>query len=213
MTICPFYHGSPLFTEPAISLVKHKPRHNLNPHSFPIFPGLVCVYNLEKEMLLLCGLSPSHVRPLRSRTQPSAGSWLQGDRPPAAAAPGALPWHPVPGPTLALLAGNGPAKERTGRVSRTRAGGLSRPPGTGEGGKRAERRQPCPRSHRASGAARDRWRRGPENPQLRDAPRPGQLEEQLCVRCGGVRIFALAFGGLAGCLRFPRQGKRFRPVY
>lgn len=65
----------------------------------------------------------------------------------------------------------------------------------------------------ASGAARDRWRRGPENPQLRDAPRPGQLEEQLCVLCGGVRIFALAFGGLAGCLRFPRQGERFRPVY
>lgn len=51
----------------------------------------------------------------------------------------------------------------------------------------------------ASGAARDRWRRGPENSQLRDAPRPGQLEEQLCVLCGGVRIFALAFGGLASC--------------
>lgn len=72
-----------------------------------------------------------------------------GGSPPAAAAPGALPWHPVPGPTLALLAGNGPAKERTGRVSRTRAGGLSRPPATGKGGKRVERRQRCPRSHRA----------------------------------------------------------------
>lgn len=55
--------------------------------------------------------------------------------------------------------------------------------------------------------------KGPEEPQLRDAPRPGQLEEQLCVLCGGVRIFALAFGGLAGCLRFPCQGERFRPLY
>lgn len=33
------------------------------------------------------------------------------------------------------------------------------------------------------------------------------------MRCGGVRIFALAFGGFACFLRFPRQGKRFPPAY
>lgn len=65
----------------------------------------------------------------------------------------------------------------------------------------------------ASGAARHRRRRGPEKPPVRDAPRPGQLEEQLCVRCGGVRIFAVDFAGFACFLRFPRRGKRFPPAY
>lgn len=32
---------------------------------------------------------------------------------PGTASAEALPWHLVPGPTLALLAGNGPAKEKT----------------------------------------------------------------------------------------------------
>lgn len=41
---------------------------------------------------------------------------------------------------------------------------------------------------------------------MRDAPRPEQLEEQLCVRCGGVRIFTLAFGVFACFVRIPRQG-------
>lgn len=44
---------------------------------------------------------------------------------------------------------------------------------------------------------------------MRDAPRPEQLEEQLCVRCGGVRICALAFGGFACFLRSPRRGGRW----
>lgn len=60
----------------------------------------------------------------------------------------------------------------------------------------------------ASGAAGVWWPKGPpRNPRVRDAPRPEQLEEQLCVRCGGVRIFAVAFGAFACFLRFPRQGE------
>lgn len=56
-------------------------------------------------------------------------------------------------------------------------------------------------------------RRGPEEACVRDAPRPGQLEEQLCVRCGGVRIFGWGFGWFTCLLRFPRQGTRSRPVH
>lgn len=63
----------------------------------------------------------------------------------AEAAPKTLPWHLAPGPSLALLAGNGPAEEKPGG-RRIRAESFGRPPGIGEGGARAARSPLCPRT-------------------------------------------------------------------
>lgn len=136
---------------------------------------------------------------------------------PGTASAEALPWHLVPGPTLALLAGNGPAKKSAGRGGGG-CGGLGQEDSAvrqelGKEGKELRGGSATLPQSLVSGAARDWWRRDPQKPQMRDAPRPEQLEEQLCVRCGGVRIFALAFDGFGCFLRFQRQGKRFGPVY
>lgn len=143
---------------------------------------------------------------------PPPPSWHDGPRP-ATAAPRALPWHLAPGPTLLSWPGTARQRKKRGGVGGLGQEGSAELQELGKKGKELRGGSAALAQSLASGPATDWWRSGPEKPQTRDAPRPEQLEEQLCVRCGGVRIFLLAFGGFTYFLRFLRQGKRFRPAY
>lgn len=117
----------------------------------------------------LLGLSSLH--PALSRSSGGAASegavW-----PPSRGVPGPPAWHggggspslaprtwPHPGPLGQERAGEG--KAGGGGCLRIRAGGLSLPPGIGEGGKRAARRQRCPRTGPREWGRQSRVGKGP----------------------------------------------------
>lgn len=78
------------------------------------------------------------------------------------------PGTPYLAPPWPSWPGTARQRKRRGGCRKIRAGGLSRPPGIGEGGKRAARRQRCPRTEPCDCGRQDWRRRGPrETPDAR----------------------------------------------
>lgn len=86
---------------------------------------------------------------------------------------------PHPGPLGRERFGKGKNRAGVGGLGQEGSAGRQE---LGKKGKELRGGSPALTQSPASGPARDWWRRGPEKPQTRDAPRPEQLEEQLCVR-------------------------------